>query len=51
MTDRIRHASPHSLLIRMILAILVAGLVLAQVPPDRCLVPPSQRDPIIQELS
>jgi len=51
MTDRIRHASPHSRLIRILSVTMVAGLVLAQVPPDRCLVPPSQRDPIIQELS
>ena len=51
MTDRIRHASPHSRLIRILSATMVAGLVLAQVPPDRCLVPPSQRDPIIQEFS
>ena len=28
-----------------------AGLVLAQAAPDRCLVPPSLRDPIIQEFS
>ena len=51
MTDRIRHASPHSSLIRILSVTMVAGLVLAQVPPDRCLVPPSQRDPIIQEFS
>jgi aminopeptidase YwaD len=51
MTDRIHHASPHSRLFPILFATMAAGLVLAQVPPDRCLVPPSQRDPIIQEFS
>jgi hypothetical protein len=51
MTNRIRQASPYSRVVRFFLAAAAAGLVLAQVPPDRCLVPPSQRDPIIQELS
>ena len=51
MTDRFRPATPYSHLIRVLIATMVAGFVLAQVPPDRCLVPMSLRDPIIQELS
>ena len=35
-----------------LLTVFVAtGLLLAQIPPDRCLVPASVRDPIIQESS
>ena len=35
-----------------LLPVFVAtGLLLAQIPPDRCLVPPSVRDPILQEFS
>jgi hypothetical protein len=33
------------------LAVLISGLVGAQIPPDRCLVPPALRDPILQEFS
>jgi len=34
-----------------ILAAVVGGMVIAQVPPDRCLVPPDLRNPILQEFS
>jgi hypothetical protein len=33
------------------LIVTVTGLPIAQVPPDRCLVPPSVRDPILNEFS
>lgn len=51
MTDSIRPASPRPPLLRIFLAAATAVCALAQIPPDRCLVPPAQRDPIIQELS
>ncbi|MDD8025971.1 MAG: M28 family peptidase [Acidobacteriota bacterium] len=35
----------------LFLAALIAGLVGAQVPPDRCVVPSSVRDSVIQEFS
>ena len=42
---------PAARLLRLLLLAGLAGLVLAQVPPDRCLVPPALRDPIVQEFS
>jgi hypothetical protein len=33
------------------LATIGAGMILAQIPPDKCLVPSSVRDPIMNELS
>lgn len=44
-----------TLSLRLLLAIVFSAAVLAglsaQVPPDRCLVPPEMRDPILQEVS
>ena len=51
MTLRFRKASLASRFSRLLLLTGLAGLVLAQVPPDRCLVPPALRDPILQEFS
>jgi len=51
MTERTSRRSSLPLFIRILLAAAAAGLVFSQIPPDRCLVPPAQRDPIIQELS
>ncbi|MCX6560000.1 MAG: M28 family peptidase [Candidatus Aminicenantes bacterium] len=46
MSNRVRLAFPI-----LPLAALIVGLVGAQVPPDRCLVPAAVRDPIVQEIS
>ncbi len=35
----------------IVLAVLIGGIVVAQVPPDRCLVPSALRNPILQEFS
>jgi len=36
---------------RFLMFAAVAGLLFSQIPPDRCLVPPSVRDPILNEIS
>ncbi len=46
MSQPVRSAVP-----ALVLTVLVAVLVGAQVPPDRCLVPASVREPIVQEAS
>jgi hypothetical protein len=51
MTVRFRKNPVAPRFLRLFLLAGLAGLVLAQVPPDRCLVPPALRDPIVQEFS
>jgi hypothetical protein len=51
MTSRFRKNPLAARFLRLLLLAGLAGLVLAQVPPDRCLVPPALRDPIVQEFS
>lgn len=50
------HPGPRRIFHRMatlsiVLAAAFAGLMVAQIPTDRCLVPPAVRDPIIDEFS
>ena len=51
MTFRFRKNPLGPSFLRLLLLAGLAGLVLAQTPPDRCLVPPALRDPIVQEYS
>ena len=54
MNKNIRRSGVSALPIIAVLALIataIAGLLIAQVPPDRCLVPPSVRDPILNEFS
>ena len=46
-----RRNSNRKTIVLTILAFAIAGLLVAQIPPDRCLVPPAQRDPILNEFS
>jgi hypothetical protein len=51
MTLPIRPAILRTTLLALPLAALLIGLGSAQIAPDRCLVPPAQRDPILNEFS
>jgi aminopeptidase YwaD len=51
MSARILPSVRRNTLLLLVLAAAVGGAVIAQVPPDRCLVPPKLRDPILNEVS
>lgn len=51
MSNQTHRMSRRIVILGFPLAALIVGLAGAQIPPDRCLVPPSLRDPILQEFS